>query len=32
VRCNEMVLELVGTNLYVLMLILVVGRVFEWIC
>ena len=27
-----MVLELVGTNLYVLTLILVVGRVFEWVC
>jgi len=27
--CNEVVLELIGTNLYVLMLLLVEGHVFE---
>jgi len=31
VRCNEIVLELVGTNLYVLMLLFVGGHVFEWV-
>ena len=30
--CNEVLLELVVSNWYVLMCILVVGRVFEWAC